>query len=93
MHDLLFSEQSSWNGLTPTNIFIGYAQELGLDTDTFGECLTSGVHESAVNADLQEGVQLGVTGTPAFFVNGHPISGAQPFAVFQQAIESLLAEN
>ena len=93
MHDLLFTDQSRWVNQQSTNIFIGYAQNLGLDTDAFSECLTSGKYESAVNADLQEGVQLGVTGTPAFFINGYPVSGAQPFAVFQQAIESLLEEN
>jgi protein-disulfide isomerase len=93
MHNQLFVDQSRWAGQQPTNIFIGYAEKLGLDTDAFGECLTSGKYESAVNADLQEGVQLGVTGTPAFFINGYPVSGAQPFAVFQQAIESLLEEN
>lgn len=43
-------------------------------------------------ADLDYGTTLGVDGTPAFFVNGHFISGAQPFEVFQQAIESLLAD-
>ena len=43
-----------------------------------------------VNADLAEGQQLGVAGTPAFFINGQRVSGAQPFAVFQQIIVTLL---
>ncbi|HUS94804.1 MAG TPA: thioredoxin domain-containing protein [Patescibacteria group bacterium] len=93
MHDLLFLRQTSWSGQSPTNIFISFAQDLGLDADAFDECLASGIYTSAVDADLQEGIQFGVTGTPAFFINGYPVSGAQPFAVFQQAIESLLAEN
>lgn len=92
MHDLLFANQQEWSGKDPINIFVGYAEQLGLDSDSFSECLTSGQYEAAVNGDLQEGIGFGVTGTPAFFLNGYPLSGAQPLSVFQQAIESLLAE-
>jgi protein-disulfide isomerase len=92
MHDILFGRQGEWSGRDDAaDIFIGYAQELGLDTATFTECLNSGVHESAVLADLQEGARVGVDGTPAFFINGAFVSGAQPFEVFQQTIDSFLA--
>ncbi|HMT21172.1 MAG TPA: DsbA family protein [Promineifilum sp.] len=43
-------------------------------------------------ADLEQGSRLGITGTPAFFLNGNFLSGAQPYAVFRNAIETLLAE-
>jgi protein-disulfide isomerase len=92
MHDYLFNMQSEWSGSEPTPIFISYAQDLDLDADAFSSCLTSGKYSSAVNADLQEGAQFGVTGTPAFFINGYPLAGAQPFEVFRQAIDSLLSD-
>ena len=93
MHDLLFQRQMLWGGQDPTEIFVGFAEDLNLDSDAFNECLTSGKYEDAVNADLEQGYQLGVTGTPAFFLNGFGISGAQPYDLFEQAIESLLAEQ
>jgi len=92
MHDLLFARQNEWSGKSPTDIFAGYAEELGIDRAAFEQCLADGTHADAVDADLQEGVQLGVTGTPAFFINGYPVSGAQPYSLFERAIESLMAE-
>ena len=66
---------------------------MGLDTNAFGECLANGRYTAAVRADLEQGERLGVNGTPAFFLNGHFLSGAQPYSAFQQAIETLLAEE
>jgi protein-disulfide isomerase len=87
MHDLLFSKQQEWSGRNDADqIFTGYAGELGLDTATFTECLSSNQHEAAIMADLNEGSGFGVTGTPAFFINGLLVSGAQPYDVFAQAI-------
>jgi protein-disulfide isomerase len=93
MHNLLFDRQGDWGNQEPTDTFIGYAGDLGLDTDQFGVCLSSGKYSEAVNADLQQGMELGVTGTPAFFLNGHLVSGAQPYELFVQAIESLISED
>ena len=90
MHDLLFETQSEWNGRSDASgLFIGYAGDLHLDTDTFADCLNSQKHTAAVEADLAEGSQLGVNGTPAFFINGYFISGAQSYDLFEQAITSL----
>ncbi len=93
MHDLLFERQGEWGSGRPSQIFAGYSEDLGLNVDQFGDCLDSGKYSDAVNADLQQGIELGVTGTPAFFINGYLLSGAQPFALFEQAIESLIAEQ
>lgn len=93
MHDILFERQNEWSGKDPIEIFNGYAEEIGLDGGIFEQCLSNGTYASAVDADLQEGIDLGVTGTPAFFINGYPVSGAQPFTLFEQAIEQLLAEQ
>ena len=91
MHDLLFARQGQWSGREPSSLFIDYASELGLDEEQFAFCLSTGQHAAAVEADLQQGIALGVTGTPAFFINGHLVSGAQPFDLFEQAITTLLA--
>ncbi len=72
--------------------FKSYAADLGLDTATFDDCLDSGKHASEVQKDIQDGQAYGVSGTPAFFINGRFVSGAQPFSVFQQVIDAALEE-
>jgi protein-disulfide isomerase len=67
-----------------------YAAGLKLDSSQFDPCLDSGKHAQAVNNDLAEGSRVGVSGTPAFFINGRMLSGAQPFTAFQEAIEDAL---
>ncbi len=93
MHDLLFSRQEEWAQVSVPNhvaVLKTLASEAGLAQDEFDACLDSDRYYDAVNAELAEGTQLGVRGTPAFFINGQPLSGAQPFPIFQQVIEQLL---
>jgi len=68
-----------------------YANEVGLDAETFASCLFQSVHHEAVQRDLDEGTRLGVSGTPAFFINGRFLNGAQPLEKFVQIIEEELA--
>ena len=94
MHDILFARQDAWNGREDAGtVFTEFAGEIGIDTASFATCLESREHEAAVLADQEQGISLGVDGTPAFFLNGNFISGAQPYDVFQRAIENLLADN
>jgi protein-disulfide isomerase len=91
MHDRLFERQGEWSGNSQhVALFKSYAGELGLDQAAFDACLDGGSQAAAVQADFQEGAGFGVTGTPAFFINGQPVSGAQPYQVFEQVIEALL---
>jgi protein-disulfide isomerase len=66
------------------------AAGIGLDTVRFDQCLDSGQHAELVAQDLGSGAGWGVSGTPAFFVNGRPLVGAQPFEAFQQLIDDEL---
>jgi len=86
MHDKLF-ELGVSGGVTA---FKQYASDIGLDTDEFNSCLDSGAMTSEVKKDMLDGQKLGVKGTPAFFINGEMISGAQPYSVFKSAIDSAL---
>lgn len=88
MHDKLFGNQDS---LSVEN-YKKWARELGVDGAQFDDDLDSGKFEDAVKADLAYGQTVGVKGTPATFVNGKFISGAQPYSVFEQAIEAELAK-
>ena len=88
MHDYLFENQDYLG----VDYLKGYAKDLGLDTKDFNECLDSGAMAEEIENDLLDGQSYGVSGTPAFFINGKLISGAQPFSVFKQEIEVALAE-
>lgn len=87
-HDVLFANTNAL-GIDKLK---KYAADLKLDVDQFATCLESGKYAASVSKDMAEGAQAGVTGTPAFFVNGRFLSGAQPFAAFQDAIEEALEQ-
>lgn len=92
MHALLFAEQAAWSGQSDAvQRFKAFAAQLELDTRAFDACLDEGRWAAAVTADLNEGARLGMSGTPAFFINGYPVIGAQPYELFVYAIE--LAEQ
>jgi protein-disulfide isomerase len=65
-----------------------WAKDLGYNIDS---CLDSQKYKSEIQKDLSDGASSGVQGTPAFFVNGQLLSGAQPFSAFKQAIDAALA--
>lgn len=88
-HDLLFQRSPQ---LAPAELK-QYARGLKLDGDAFDRCLEAGKYQPAVAADLEEGQRLGVSGTPAFFINGRLLAGAQPATAFQQIIDSELAKK
>lgn len=88
-HDLLYAEAPR---ASPEDLG-RYAAQVGLEPPTFERCLSGGAHRTTVQRDLDEGIRLGVTGTPAFFVNGRPLSGAQPLEAFDRVIEEDLART
>ena len=84
MHDLLFTEQSSL-GVPELK---EKASRLGLDTEEFDACLDSGRQAERIRADMQQGTTVGVSGTPALFVNGVNLpGGAVPYELVAAAID------
>jgi protein-disulfide isomerase len=86
-HDKLFSNP----GKLKLENLQQYARELGLDMKKFDESVQTKREQPMIDADLAEGRTLGVTGTPAFFINGRFLSGAKPFEEFQKLIDASLA--
>jgi protein-disulfide isomerase len=66
------------------------ATDLSLDMAAFDACYASKKFEAAIQSDFQAGAAVGVTGTPAFFVNGRMIVGARPFEDFKNVIDDEL---
>jgi protein-disulfide isomerase len=86
-YDVLFTESPK---LAPDDLK-RYAAQIGIDVKKFDDCLSGGVHKNAVQKDWDEGTRLGITGTPAFFINGRPLTGAQPIEAFARIIDEELA--
>jgi protein-disulfide isomerase len=70
-----------------------YAQELGLDMPQFTTCLDSDKYAQEVERDLQDGLKVGVSATPSFFINGQPVSGAVPYERFKELVEAALEQG
>jgi protein-disulfide isomerase len=69
------------------------AADLGLDAAAFEACTTSNKHESLIKSNFDDGAALGVTGTPAFFINGRVLVGAQPIEQFRDVINDELSRK
>ncbi|MBI4458252.1 DsbA family protein [Candidatus Uhrbacteria bacterium] len=69
---------------------VRYAAEAGLDKAAFEKCLAENRYKDEVVADLTQGIDAGVRGTPTFFLNGQILEGDVPRDVFEQLIEKLL---
>ncbi len=85
-HDMIFENQDDMS----SSAYLAWATELGMDIDQFSECVEAETYASEVSEDYNAGGQLGVTGTPGFFINGELVVGAQPYSVFAAAIEAAL---
>jgi protein-disulfide isomerase len=87
MHDRLFANQK---GLGREDL-IKHASALGLDVAAFTRALDARTHRASVERDLAEARAVGVTGTPAIFINGRRATGMPPVASITKLIRSLLS--
>jgi protein-disulfide isomerase len=85
-HDRLFTDQSRLGEPDLKQ----HAAALGLDSTKFNACVDTRKFKSVVDADMRAGEEAGVNGTPAFFINGRMLSGAQPFESFKRIIDEEL---
>jgi protein-disulfide isomerase len=93
MHDLVFAKSEEWTNKEDISSNLNnYLNELGLDKNGFNNCLESGKYTQAVKDDFQLGTEIGVNGTPTFFINGQKLVGAQPFSKFKEIIDAELAK-
>ncbi len=88
-HEQLFANQRALDQEDLAN----YADALGLDRERFEGCTQASETRTQVQGDLDEGASAGVQGTPAFFINGIPLSGARPVGDFVKLIDQELARQ
>jgi len=88
MHDLIFANQSSLG----REALMGFAGRLGVDVEAFGACLDDPAALDVVKADIEQGIQLGVPGTPVWFANGWREVGARDPQTLQAMLEQRLRQ-
>jgi protein-disulfide isomerase len=88
MHDKMYANQQKLK----REDLESYAKDIGLDMDKFKAALDAQPYKAAVEVDDKAGTDIGITGTPAFLINGYFVSGAQPYPKFKKLIDRALAE-
>ncbi len=88
-HDRLFRQRDP--DLSQAGL-LKYAEDLDLDMSRFNSCVVSEDTWATVQEDHELGSTYGVSGTPAFFINGRVVFGAQPLEAFRTAIDAALEE-
>lgn len=87
MHDTLFANNAKLKVVDLKR----YAADIGLETDRFDQCLDTGKYAAKWRTDKRDGGLYGVSGTPAFFINGRMVAGSLPYEEFVLVIEEELA--
>jgi protein-disulfide isomerase len=91
MHNKLYAAQKDWSeDADPTDKLVGYAKDLGLDTDKFKKALQDEQFKSFIDQDLADANAMGLNSTPTFFINGTKLSGGFDYATLRDAVESAL---
>jgi protein-disulfide isomerase len=86
-HDKVYAGASDGSDATLQR----YAKEASVELSQFDACRASRKHQAGVQRAVQEGADLGITGTPGFFINGRFLSGSQPLDAFSRIIDEELS--
>lgn len=95
MHDKLYESQNDWSNLgidQRTTTFSSYAKDMGLDLDKFTADLSSKPVSQKINFDLALGKHVGVSGTPAFFLNGEKLDDESAQSIVQGDLTAIKAK-
>lgn len=88
MYRLIFDNQTEWENSTKAReIFTQYAERIGLNMTSFKKDIDSDIVKNKIQASRDEGIKIGINGTPTFFVNGKAISNPQGYEQFKTIIE------
>ena len=94
MHDILYEQQDLWSSATdPTDAFVRYADELGIDGAKLREDMQTALVGDKINADTSEAQKLGATGTPSFVLNGELIETPRSFDEFKVILDEAIKAN
>jgi protein-disulfide isomerase len=88
---MIYAGQSDWSGNPKVlDVFVGYAQKLGLDIKTFTDAVNQNKFQDKIFKDRSDGQALGVNATPTFYLNGEKVDGIPSVDEFKKLIDSKL---
>jgi protein-disulfide isomerase len=91
MHDWVFANQEKWSeAQDAAKQFRDQALVVGADAAKYDACLSAAETTAAIQRDIQAGAAMGVSGTPAFFINDWFLAGAYPIEEFKKNIEKAM---
>jgi protein-disulfide isomerase len=94
VHDLLYRHQQDWAVLKdPASYLLSLADSAKISRTALTECVTSPTTNEEVRADAEGAGRAGASSTPAFYIEGGLLVGAQPSAVFRHVLDSISAEK
>lgn len=94
MYRLIFDNQTEWENSTKAReIFTQYAERIGLNMTSFKKDIDSDIVKNKIQASRDEGIKIGINGTPTFFVNGKAISNPQGYEQFKTIIEEAIKNS
>lgn len=91
MHAALFEAAGKPDALAPEGL-VAMAEKQGLDVAKVKAAIEGSAHKSLIDADMSAAGKAGMSGAPAFVINGYFISGAQPFSKFKKLVNLALKE-
>jgi protein-disulfide isomerase len=92
MHDLLYQYQETWAPLKePGPFFVSLADSVGIAKNKLVACVKSPATEGEIRFEAQGAERAGASSTPTFYIEGGLVTGALPFPVFRQVLDSILA--
>jgi protein-disulfide isomerase len=94
VHDLLYRHQATWAALKdPADFLLSLADSAKISKSTLLECVKSPTTNEEVRADAEGASRAGATSTPAFYIEGGLLVGAQPLDLFRQVLDSIYADK
>ena len=95
MHDKLYENQKDWgeaNGTEAEDKIIGYAKDLGLDTNKFKTAIDNEQFKQTIEQDMADGNALGINATPTIYINGTQVQGGYGYATLRDAVNAALKQ-
>lgn len=94
MHEKLYSRQADWaEEKNPMDVFVKFAQEIGLNVDDFKKAVESKSYQATIDSGMTDGNALGVNSTPTFYIQGIKRVGVLSENEFKQYIDEALAQS
>ncbi|PSK88099.1 protein-disulfide isomerase [Murinocardiopsis flavida] len=94
MYVMMYETQAGWGESqeSKAELFVSFAKELDLDIGEFRETVDSPATEKRIDADFEDGVKLGVQGTPTIFVNGRQTESMPDYSTLSSMVDAELGE-